>query len=84
MPCRDPAAYIKPWPLQTSIEFIQRKNHKDLAKGQWHEIFKKLNKLTLCAGRFPNKQSHVQVNQAHESCEKNCFTDVKTTQTKFL
>ena len=32
-------------------------------------------------GRLPNKQSHVQVNQAHESCEKNCFTDVKTTQT---
>ncbi len=41
-------------------------------------------KLALCAGRLLNKQSHVQVKQAHESCEKNCFTDVKTTQTKFL
>jgi hypothetical protein len=44
--CSDPAAYIKPWPLQMniSLNFKQKRNHKYLAKGQWHEIFKKLNK----------------------------------------
>jgi hypothetical protein len=67
-----------------NLSFKAKANHRYLAKGLWHEIFKKLNKLTLCVGRLPNKQSHVQVKQAHESCEKNYFADVKTTQTKFL
>jgi hypothetical protein len=30
-------------------------------------------KLTLFAGRLLNKQSHVQVKQAHESCRKELF-----------
>ena len=38
-------------------------------------------KLTLCAGRLPNKQSHVLFKKQAHPVKRIHFTDVKTTQT---
>jgi hypothetical protein len=43
--CNDPAAYKNLGPYnEHQLNLKQSRNHKYLAKGQWHEFFKKLHK----------------------------------------